>query len=189
MAQPQNPANSSSFRQSQFRWKTDPTFYPTARLAMESPAERYAYVAALAPSNKSHSDALLVVDVDASSGSYGKVVGQLDLPNSGDELHHFGWNACSTALCPYAPHPHLERRYLVVPGLRSSRIHIVDTKPDPTKLEIVKIIEPEEVFARTGYSRPHTVHCGPEGIYVSALGAPNGGGPGVASRPRHDDHK
>ena len=145
---------------------------------MESPAERYAYVAALAPSNKSHSDALLVVDVDASSGSYGKVVGQLDLPNSGDELHHFGWNACSTALCPYAPHPHLERRYLVVPGLRSSRIHIVDTKPDPTKLEIVKIIEPEELFARTGYSRPHTVHCGPEGIYVSALGAPNGGGPG-----------
>jgi len=178
MAQRQNPANSSSFRQSQFRWKTDPTFYPTARLAMESPAERYAYVAALAPSNKSHSDALLVVDVDASSGSYGKVVGQLDLPNSGDELHHFGWNACSTAFCPYAPHPHLERRYLVVPGLRSSRIHIVDTKPDPTKLEIVKIIEPEEVFARTGYSRPHTVHCGPEGIYVSALGAPNGGGPG-----------
>ena len=145
MAQRQNPANSSSFRQSQFRWKTDPTFYPTARLAMESPAERYAYVAALAPGNKSHSDALLVVDVDASSGSYGKVVGQLDLPNSGDELHHFGWNACSTALCPYAPHPHLERRYLVVPGLRSSRIHIVDTKPDPTKLEIVKIIEPEEV--------------------------------------------
>ena len=178
MAQPQNPANSSSFRQSQFRWKTDPTFYPTARLAMESPAERYAYVAALAPDNKSRSDALLVVDVDASSGSYGKVVGQLDLPNSGDELHHFGWNACSTALCPYAPHPHLERRYLVVPGLRSTRIHIVDTKPDPTKLEIVKIIEPEEVFTRTGYSRPHTVHCGPEGIYVSALGAPNGGGPG-----------
>jgi hypothetical protein len=52
MALRQNPANSSSsFQQSQFRWKTDPTFYPTARLAMESPGERYAYVAALAPSN------------------------------------------------------------------------------------------------------------------------------------------
>jgi selenium-binding protein 1 len=50
--------------------------------------------------------------------------------------------------------------------------------PDPTKLEIVKIIEPSELFARTGYSRPHTIHCGPEGIYVSALGAPDGGGPG-----------
>jgi 56kDa selenium binding protein (SBP56) len=41
---------------------------------MESPAERYAYVAALAPDNKSRSDALLVVDVDAFSGSYGKIV-------------------------------------------------------------------------------------------------------------------
>src|SRR6266566_6356508 len=114
MPQSHNPAN-SSFRQSQFRWKTDPTFYPTARLAMESPAERYAYVAALVPDNKSHSDGLLVVDVDPSSGSYGKIVGQLDLPSIGDELHHFGWNACSTALCPHAPHPHLERRYLIVP--------------------------------------------------------------------------
>jgi 56kDa selenium binding protein (SBP56). len=38
-------------------------------------------------------------------------------------------------------------------------------------------IEPEEVFARTNYSRPHTIHCGPEAIYVSALGDPNGDGP------------
>jgi hypothetical protein len=100
MAQRQNPANSSSFRQSQFRWKTDPTFYPTARLAMESPAERYAYVAALAPSNKSHSDALLVVDVDASSGSYGKVVGQLDLPNSGTNCTISGG---TPAVPPFVP--------------------------------------------------------------------------------------
>ena len=25
---------------------------------------------------------------------------------------------------------------------------------------------------------PHTVHCGPDGVYVSALGAPDGNGPG-----------
>jgi selenium-binding protein 1 len=145
---------------------------------MEAPAERYAYVAALAPDQKSRSDALLVVDVDPASPGYGEVVGRLDLPSIGDELHHFGWNACSTALCPYAPHPHLERRYLIVPGIRSSRIHVIDTKPDPRRLEIAKTIEPEDVFKRTGYSRPHTVHCGPEGIYVSALGAPDGTGPG-----------
>ena len=145
---------------------------------MEAPAERYAYVAALAPDQKSRSDALLVIDVDPASRGYGEVVGRLDLPTIGDELHHFGWNACSTALCPYAPHPHLERRYLIVPGIRSSRIYVIDTKPDPRRLEIVKTIEPEDVFKRTGYSRPHTVHCGPEGIYVSALGAPDGTGPG-----------
>ena len=65
-----------------------------------------------------------------------------------------------------------------MPGIRSSRIHIIDTKPDPLKPQIVKVIEPEEVFARTNYSRPHTIHCGPEAIYVSALGDPNGDGPG-----------
>ena len=61
------------------------------------------------------------------------------MPNVGDELHHFGWNACSSALCPYAPHPHVERRYLLVPGLRSSRIHILDTKPDPRQPKLVKV--------------------------------------------------
>jgi hypothetical protein len=76
-------------------------------------------------------------------------------------------------LSPLTGHAFLERRYLIIPGLRSSRIYIVDTKPDPTKAKIHKIIEPEEVFKKTGYSRPHTVHCGPEGIYVSTLG---GGG-------------
>jgi selenium-binding protein 1 len=121
---------------------------------------------------------MTVVDLDPESGSYGEIVGQTDMPNAGDELHHFGWNACSSCLCPNAPHPHSERRYLVVPGLRSSRLHILDVKPDPRKPKIVKVIEAEELAEKTGYSRPHTIHCGPEGIYVSALGNPAGDGPG-----------
>jgi selenium-binding protein 1 len=159
-------------------WKPDPTFYPSPRLAMQAPPEGLAYVAALNPNKDGRPDAMTVVDVAPGSSTYGKVVGRVEMPNAGDELHHFGWNACSSALCPYAPHPHIERRYLVVPGLRSSRIHILDVKPDPRKPQIVKVIEPEEVFARTGYSRFHTIHCGPEGIYISALGAPDGDGPG-----------
>jgi hypothetical protein len=43
----------------------------------------------------------------------------------------------------------LERRYLIIPWLRSSRIYIVDTKPDAIKAKIHKIIEPEEVFKKT----------------------------------------
>ena len=66
----------------------------------------------------------------------------------------------------------LKRRYLIIPGIRSSRIYIIDVKK-PLKAKIHKIIEPEEMMAKTGYSRPHTIHCGPEGIYVSTLG---GGG-------------
>ncbi len=111
-------------------WKPDPSFYPTAKAAMEAPPERLAYVVTLNPDGGGKPDALCAVDLDPGSSDYGQIVGRLDMPNIGDELHHFGWNACSSCLCPNAPHPHVERRYLVVPGLRSSRIHILDTKPD-----------------------------------------------------------
>jgi selenium-binding protein 1 len=159
-------------------WRPDPTFYPSPKLAGQAPAEKLAYVALLSPKHNGLHDALGVVDVDPASSAYGQTVGKVDMPNAGDELHHFGWNACSSCLCPFAPHPHTERRYLIVPGINSSRLHIIDTKPDPRKPQIVKVIEPETVAARTGYSNPHTVHCGPDGIFVSALSAPNGDGPG-----------
>lgn len=158
-------------------WTPDPTFYPSPRMAMGAPPETLAYVALFNVSGE-RPDALGVVDVDPQSPDYGTLVGCLAMPGVGDELHHFGWNACSSALCPYAPHPHVERRYLVVPGLRSSRIHIVDTKPDPRQPAVVRVIEPEELAERADYSRPHTLHCGPDGIYVSALGNGEGEGPG-----------
>jgi methanethiol oxidase len=167
-------------------WRPDPTFYPSPKMAMAAPPEKLAYVAMLNANGHHRPDALGVVDVDPQSSGYGRLVGQLDMPNIGDELHHFGWNACSASLCPYAPHPHIERRYLVVPGINSSRIHIVDTKPDPKKPQIVKVIEPETLAARTGYASPHTIHCGPEGIYASALGATNGDGPGGIFVMDHD---
>jgi selenium-binding protein 1 len=164
----------------------DPTFYPSPRLAAQAPAEKLAYVVTINPEHKGRPDALVVVDADPASPGYAKIVGRVEMPNAGDELHHFGWNACSSALCPYAPHPHIERRYLIVPGIRSSRIHVFDTKPDPRKPRLVKTIEPEELMAKTGYSRPHTVHCGPEGIYVSALGNEQGDGPGGIFILDHD---
>lgn len=160
-------------------WKPDPSFYPSPKMAMEAPSERYGYVVAFNYGRNNRPDVLCVVDLKPQSPTYSTVINTLELPYVGDEPHHFGWNACSSALCPYAPHPHLERRYLIVPGLRSSRIYIIDTKPDPTRPSITKIIEPEEVMEKSGYSRPHTVHCGPDAIYISALGSANGSdGPG-----------
>jgi selenium-binding protein 1 len=159
-------------------WTPDRTFYPSARMAMEAPREELAYVALLNPDGDGRPDALGVLDVNPRSPTGGQLVGRLDFPHAGDELHHFGWNACSSALCPNQPHPHLERRFLLVPGLRSSRMYVVDTKPDPRRPRLVKTIEPAELQERSGYSRPHTVHCGPDAIYVGALGAPDGGGPG-----------
>jgi methanethiol oxidase len=146
-------------------------------MAMQAPPEKLAFVAMLDPT-RAKPDAIAVLDVDPASPEHGRIVGRVDMPKTGDELHHFGWNACSSCLCPYSPHPHMERRYLIVPGMRSSRIHVIDTKPDPRNPRIAKVIEPETVTERTGYSRPHTAHCGPDGIYLNGLGSPNGDGPG-----------
>jgi selenium-binding protein 1 len=159
------------------RLTPDPSFYPSPGMAMAAEPETLAYVAMLNP-DPQKPDALAVVDLAPGSSSYGTMVSQVDMPGTGDELHHFGWNACSSCLCPYSPHPHMERRYLVVPGMRSSRIHILDTRPDPRQPHLVKVIDAGEVGRRTGYSRPHTAHCGPDGIYLNALGAVDGGGPG-----------
>src|SRR5215204_5338177 len=128
--------------------KPDPTFYPSPASAMEGPPEELAYVVTLnTPENgDAKPDALTVVDVKDGSSTKGQTIGRLDMPKVGDELHHFGWNACSSALCPWAPHPHVERRYLLVPGLRSSNIHIVDVKGDSGKEpKLVKTIAAEEI--------------------------------------------
>src|SRR3954465_2841174 len=75
----------------------DPTFYRTAGEAASAPAEKLAYVVAF--DREGHQpDALTVLDVDPSSDDYGRVVGWVDSPVRGDEFHHFGWNACSSAL-------------------------------------------------------------------------------------------
>ena len=160
------------------RMLPDPTFYPSPSLATQAPAETLAYVALLATGDDGKTDALGVVDTDPASPEFGRLVGKVDFPNGGNELHHFGWNACSSHLCPWAPNAHVERRYLVVPGTSSSRIHVVDTRPDPRQPLLVKVIEGQEVMEKTGYAAPHTVHCGPDGIYLNALGATDGNGPG-----------
>jgi selenium-binding protein 1 len=170
---------------------TDPTFYRSPAEAIAAPPEQLAYVAAFDPTARSN-DAMTVVDCDPSSSTYGQVVGWSELPTAGNELHHFGWNACSSALCHagHGDHGHgvpLERRYLIVPGLRSSRTYVLDTKPDPHTPRVVRAIEAEELAGKAGYSRPHTVHCGPGAIFMSALGGANGNdGPGGVALLDHD---
>jgi methanethiol oxidase len=159
-------------------FRPDPTFYPSPREAMQAAPERLGYVGILNVGN-GKPDGIAVVDLDPSSGKYGQVLNTVEFPNLGDEVHHFGWNACSSALCPSSAHPHLERRYLLVPTVRTSRIYVLDTKPDPAFPQLVKTVEAEEIAKRAGYSRLHTVHCGPDAIYVNALGSTvDGQGPG-----------
>jgi selenium-binding protein 1 len=158
---------------------SDPTFYRSPSEAAAAPPEHLAYVVAFDRGGE-QPDALTVLDVDPDSGRYGQVVGWADLPTRGDELHHFGWNACSSALM-HEGHDMdgLARRYLLLPGLRSSNVHVYDTQPDPANPMLVKTIDADELAAKAGYSRPHTLHCGPDGIFLSCLGGANGNeGPG-----------
>jgi selenium-binding protein 1 len=157
----------------------DPTFYRSPAEAAAAPAEELAYVVAF-DREAVRPDALTVVDVNPNSPAYGQVVGWADLPSAGNELHHFGWNACSSAFAHEGHDTHdLQRRYLLLPGLRSSEVHVYDTHPDPANPTLAKTISAKELADKAGYSRPHTLHCGPNGIFLSCLGAANGAdGPG-----------
>ena len=148
--------------------------YASPKAAMQAPREKLLYTIGLYTGTKVDApDYLATVDVDPASSSYGQVIHRLEMPNKGDELHHFGWNACSSCHGDASA----ERRFLIVPGFKSSRIHIVDTA-DPRAPKLHKVIEPEEVIAKTGLTAPHTVHCLGKQIIISMLGNAEGEGPG-----------
>ena len=56
-----------------------------------------------------------------------KVIHRMHLPYIGDEVHHTGWNACSSCF----DNPNRNRNRLIMPGLLSSRIYAVDVATDP----------------------------------------------------------
>jgi selenium-binding protein 1 len=148
--------------------------YSSPQDASSQPPEDFVYVACLYEGTGiEEPDFIAVVDVNPESDSYSQIVHRTPMPNVGDELHHFGWNVCSSAC-----HSSLSRDTLVVPGIQSSRIHILDVS-DPRKPEVSKVIEGEEIKQKTGYSGPHTVHCMPGDIVtISMLGDENGDLPG-----------
>lgn len=141
-----------------------------------APREEYVYVAGLYEgTGVQEPDFLAVVDVAPQSDTYSQIIHRTQMPNVGDELHHYGWQACSSAhTCN-----HISRDHLIVPGFRSSRIHALNVSADPRRPEIAKVIEPEEIARKTGYTRPHTVHCMPGDIItISMLGDKDGNLPG-----------
>jgi methanethiol oxidase len=145
------------------------TLHRTPQEAMQAPQEEFLYLACLHEgTNVDAPDFLAVVDTEN-----GRIVHEVPMPNPGDELHHFGWNRCSSAC--HGP----DRSHLIVPGFRSSRIHVVNVADDPRRPTIEHVIEPDEVIAKTGYTRPHTVHCMPgDNVVISMLGDANGNGAG-----------
>jgi selenium-binding protein 1 len=142
--------------------------------AMKAEREKFLFVACTYANTEVKSpDYLAVIDARPDSSTLGQVVHRCPMPHVGDELHHYGWNICSA--CHGRPG---DRRYLIVPGLKSSRIHIIDAL-DPLNLKLEKVIEPEEIARQVNLSAPHTVHCLPdETVMISMLGDAAGNGPG-----------
>jgi selenium-binding protein 1 len=145
------------------------SFHATPQEAAQAPPEELLYVACLHEGTGIEEPDFLAT-LDAESGA---VVHRTPMPNVGDELHHFGWNRCSSAC--HGP----DRSHLIVPGFRSSRIHVVNVADDPRRPAIEKVVEPEEILRETGYTRPHTVHCMPgDNVVVSMLGDADGNAAG-----------
>jgi selenium-binding protein 1 len=144
-------------------------FYASPQEARQAPPEEVLYLACLHEGTGVRApDFLAVVDAEA-----GRIVHETPMPNIGDELHHFGWNRCSSAC--HGP----DRSHLILPGFRSSRIHLVNIADDPRRPRIEHVIEPEELVEKTGYTRPHTVHCMPgDNVVISMLGDREGNGAG-----------
>ena len=129
--------------------------YASPADAIMAPREQLLYTVAVYTGTAiKKPDYLATVDVDPKSPTYSKVIHRLAMKQPGDELHHFGWNACSSC----HGDPTKSRRYAIVPGLLSSRIHIVDVS-DQQSPRLHKIVEPEEIKKKTNLSAPHTVHC------------------------------
>jgi hypothetical protein len=132
-----------------------PSLYRSPQEAMQAPPEEFLYLACLREGTGVDApDFLAVVDTED-----GRIIHELPMSTPGDELHHFGWNRCSSAC--HGP----DRSHLIIPGFRSSRIHVVNVADDPRKPRLETVIEPDEVVAKTGYTRPHTVHCMPGNAY------------------------
>jgi selenium-binding protein 1 len=146
---------------------TPHSFHASPADALNAPPEEFLYLACLHQGTGVEKPDFLAV-VDAESG---RIVHETPMPEVGDELHHFGWNRCSSAC--HGP----DRSHLIVPGFRSSRIHVLNVAEDPRRPRIEKVIEREELVRKTGLTRPHTVHCMPgDNIVISMLGDPDGHG-------------
>jgi selenium-binding protein 1 len=120
--------------------------------------ERFLYVATIAQSD-TDPDFVAVIGADPRRADFGKIVDRIDMPNVGDELHHFGYSG--------------DQRRLIVPGLFSNRIHVLDVRGNGRNLKLRSV--DEQLVASSGYIIPHSVIGTSNGrALVTMLGAATG---------------
>jgi selenium-binding protein 1 len=119
--------------------------------------ERFLYVSTIAQS-KVDPDFIAVIGADPRRRDFGRIVKRVDMPNVGDELHHYGYS-----------HDH---KRLLVPGLFSNRIHVFDIKGNGRRLRLRAVNN--SLAATSGYVVPHGVMPMSHGrAMVTMIGAAN----------------
>lgn len=120
----------------------------------EAVHERYLYVTTIAQSDVDP-DFVAVVGADPEHDDFGEIVTRVDMPNVGDELHHFGYSS--------------DQRRLIVPGLFSGRVHVYEIGGDGAEFELVAVNE--DLVADSGYAVPHGVMAMHGRVLAPMIGA------------------
>jgi methanethiol oxidase len=122
----------------------------------QEPYERFLYVTTIAQSD-SDPDFIAVIGADPQQPDYGEIVNRVDMPNIGDELHHFGYSA--------------DQERLIVPGLFSNRIHVFDVGDDGSTMTLDAVNE--DLVTDSGYAVPHGVMAMHGMVLAPMIGAAN----------------
>lgn len=149
--------------------KTGPG-YRSPLEAINGPQEMLLYVTCVQVNGKDNGkpDFLATIDVDPKSEHFCQIISRAEVSHSGDELHHFGWNSCSSCHCD----PSKRRDKLVCPTLNGDRIYVFDTSR-AQEPQLFKVIEREEMHG-LDVSGGHTSHCLPSGeVMISCMGDRN----------------
>ena len=102
--------------------------------------ERFLYVTTISQS-ATDPDFVAVIGADPRRSDFGRIVNRVDMPNVGDELHHFGYSR--------------DQKRLIAPGLFSSRIHVLDIRRDRKRMALRAV--DDGLAAESGYIVPHGV--------------------------------
>lgn len=144
--------------------------------------ETLLYVVTIQPNtDEPHGDYLSTVDVDPESPTYSSVIHRTFTNRTGNELHHSGWNACSSCfkVPDELPEENIPKRNkLVLPSLHSNRIYVFSIENDIRKPVLYKEID-GQAFIDNDVSAPHTTHCLADGkVMISTMGDAKGNAKG-----------
>ncbi|KAJ2944270.1 hypothetical protein O0L34_g18252 [Tuta absoluta] len=139
----------------------------------KGPREELLYVCCVQP-DKTKQDYLSTIDVDPKSPTYSQVIHRTYVGSVGDEIHHSGWNVCSSCY----GNEELKRNLLILPSLHSCNVFAIDVGTEPRKPKLHTVIDGSEMRS-FNCSFPHTAHCLASGeIMISTMGDKDENGKG-----------